>query len=140
MNVTPPQIAALRALLIGDADTMRLTAELGDAGMAGYQYLAEAALIRAARRRFAPAFTSADLVRFVASVRVSRLADGEVYDFDPVAAESVLRYALDQQATPVDDAGERFRAVIALLIALTEDSSNAGLDRFLAEAIIRADQ
>ena len=34
-------------------------------------------------RRFAPGFTSPDVIRYVASVRIARLADGSEYDFDP---------------------------------------------------------
>ena len=135
--VTDEQVAALRAFLMRDARTMMaLTAALGDEGMAGYQRLADAALSVAAVRRFAPRFTSSDIVQYVASVRTSRIADGIEYDFDPVAAENVLRYSLGQAAPRTPDPEERFRAVISLLEALTESeqSTETDVDAFLAQA------
>jgi hypothetical protein len=137
VQITDAQVAALRAFLVHDNDaTQLLTYQLGDDGMLGYQSLADAALSIAAERRFAPRFTSADIARYVASVRVSRIADGEAYDFDPTVAENVLRYSLGQQIPRTPDPNERFRAVIALLDALaeTELSSEADLDELLAEA------
>ena len=134
--VTDEQLAALRALLRHDARMMALTAALGDEGTAGYQRLADAALSVAAVRRFAPRFTTADIVQYVASVRTSRIADGIEYDFDPVAGENVLRYSLGQAVPRTPDPAERFRAVIALLGALTEGelSSEADVDALLGQA------
>jgi len=64
MPVSDAQVAALRAFLNHDPDTtVHLTARLGDDGIPGYWYLAEAALSIAAGRRFSPRFTRADLVR-----------------------------------------------------------------------------
>jgi hypothetical protein len=140
---TDAQAAALRALLIRDAPTAtQLTAALGDDGTAGYQRLADAALSIAATRRFAPRFTTADIVPYVASVRTSRRADGAQYDFSPAAAENVLRYALGQALPRTPDPAERLRAAIALLAALTETelSTEADVDSLLAEARTLADQ
>jgi hypothetical protein len=74
--------------------------------------------------------------------RVSRIADGDEYDFDPYVGESVLRYALGQDIRITADAGERFRAVIALLGALAESElpSEEDVDYLLAEARALADQ
>jgi hypothetical protein len=139
---TDAQVAALRALLVHDTPTAtRLTAALGDAGTAGYQRLADAALSIAAIRRFAPRFTTADIVRYVASVRISRQMDGAEYDFDPAAGENVLRYSLGETLSRTPDPAERFRAVIALLAALTETelSMDADVNSLLAEARALAD-
>ena len=137
MPVTDSQVAALRAFLVHDAVGMtQLAAQLGNAGMPGYQYLAEAALLVAARQRFAPQYTGADLVRFVAATRASRLADGDEYDFDPLAGEDVLHWAVGQDTVRTLDPGERFRAVIALLDAFVESESPSAedVDGLLAQA------
>jgi hypothetical protein len=139
--VTDTQVATLRTSLTHDAETMmRHAAELSDAGMDSYLYLAEAALALAARRRFAPEYTDADLIKFVASVRVSRLADGDEYDFDPTAGEAVLRSALGRNVQKVPSTVERFRAVTALLDALAGDFNTADVDRALTGARKIADE
>jgi hypothetical protein len=142
MTVTDEQVAALRAFLIHDVQTTtRLTSALGDQGAIGYQRLAYAALSVAAVRRFSPSFTSADLVRYVASVRMSRIADGKEYDFDPADAENILRYSLGEPISRTLDAAKRFRAIIALLDALAESelSSEEDVDDLLARARELAD-
>jgi hypothetical protein len=137
MRVSDAQVAALRAFLVRNLDaTVHLTAQLGNDGMRGYLYLAEAALSVTARRRFSPQFTSADLVRYVASVRVSRTVDGTEYDLDPVSAENVLRYFLGEVDASLPNSEERLRTVVALLDALaaSELSSELEIDALLWEA------
>ena len=86
--VTDAQVAALRAFMIHDAEEIApLAYQLGEEGMQGYVRLAEAALSIASSRHFAPRFTNADLVKCVAEVRISRTADGDEFDFDPVAGQ-----------------------------------------------------
>lgn len=143
MRVTDAQVGALRAFLVHDPDAaLPLTAQLGDHGMGGYLYLAEAALCVLAVRRFSPRFTRADLIRYVASVRVSRIGDGTEYDLDPAAAESVLRYLLGATDARLPDSERRVRIVVALLDALaaSELSSEAEADVLLAEARDLADR
>jgi hypothetical protein len=142
MAVTDTQIAALRAFLIHDADAMmHLAYQLGEGGMQDYVRLAEAALSVAALRRFAPSFTSADVVQFVASVRVARTADGDEYELDPVLAERVLRHVLGQQDQGTLELESWLRTVIALLDAFAdaELSTLADVDELLAEARALAD-
>jgi hypothetical protein len=142
-RITDAQVAALHAFLQRDTDAMTLHAiALGNEGTVGYQRLTEAALSVAAVRRFAPRFTSADIVRFTASVRASRIADGNEYDFDAIAAENVLRYSLGQNVTRTPDPAERFRAVVALLGAFADSelSSEADVDDLLTQARALADQ
>jgi len=143
MRVTDAQVGALRAFLMHDPDTtVHLTAQLGDDGMHGYLYLAEAALSVVARWRFSPRFTNADLVRYVASVRVSRIGDGVEYDIDPLFAENVLRYFLGSAGVSLPDSEVRLRAVVALLNALVDSelSSEEEIDALLAEARELADR
>jgi hypothetical protein len=143
MQVTDAQVAALRAFLVHDPDSaLPMTAQLGDQGMGGYLYLAEAALCVLAGRRFSPQFTRADLIRYVASVRASRIGDGSEYDFDPAAAERVLRYLLGSTDVRIPDSKPRLRLVVALLDALAESelSGEAEVDALLAEARDVADQ
>lgn len=143
MRVSDEQADALRAFLMHDPDTaLRLTAQLGDGGMRGYLYLVEAALSVVAGRRFSPQFSSGDLVRYVASVRVSRAGGGAEYDLDPVSAEKVLRYFLGLADGGLPDSGEWLRTVVALLGALA-DSELAGvgeIEALLAEARELADR
>jgi hypothetical protein len=143
MPVTDAQVAALRAFLVHDPDaTARLTTKLGDDGIDGYLYLAEAALSVVAGWRFSPRFTITDLVRYVASVRIWRTADGAGYDLDPAAAENVLLYFLGSTDVGLPDSGVRLRTVVALLDALaaSELSSESDVDALLTEARELADQ
>ena len=134
MRTSDDQVAALRAFLVHDIQAAALTAELGEQGIAGYQYLADAALTIAVQRRFAPTYTSADIVRLVASVRAERLADGDEFDIDPMSAEDVLRRSLGQNVPETADPECRFRAVVALLGALTDGADEIEVDDVLAEA------
>jgi hypothetical protein len=135
LPVPDSQVAALRSFLLHDADgAMRVLAAQAESGTTGFQYLAEAALVTVARRRFAPTYTSADLIGFVASARLSRLADGEEFDLDPVIGESVLRYSLGQNVPRTGSADERFHAVVALLSAMTDGDDQARIEAVLDES------
>lgn len=143
MPVTDMQMAALRAFLIHDVDGVRrLAYQLGEEGIRGYVRLVEAALSIAARRRFAPRFTSGDLVRYVATARLARIADGDEFDFDPLVGEDVLRNSLGQKMTRTLEHEAWLKAVTALLDALTERelSTEADLDELLKEAGVLANQ
>jgi hypothetical protein len=143
MPVTDMQIAVLRAFLTHEGDRMATLAyQLGEAGMLGYVRLAEAALSVTAQKKFAPRFTSADLVKFIAAVRTARLSDGDEFDFDPVVGEYVLRCSLGQPVMRAPGLEPRLRTVVALLDALAEEelTSEADLDSLLAEARLLADR
>lgn len=143
MPVTDVQAAALRAFLTQDIESAaRLTRNLSREETSGYTYLALAALSVAARDRFHPECTHADMVRYVAKARIQRIQDGEEYDFDPAAAENVLRHALGHPVTHAADPQEQFRAVIALLSALAGDAhaDQAEVDMVLARARVLADR
>jgi len=137
------QAAALRAFLVHDSEeAATLTRRLGGTDSPGYEYLALAALSAAAKRCFQAGYTHADLVRYIAALRLRRLADGEQYDFDPVTGENVLQSVLGQSVRPTGAPEERFRAVIALLDTFTETGlpTGADVDGLLTEARELADQ
>jgi hypothetical protein len=129
--------------LVHDHDEMTpLAYQLGETGMQGYVRLTEAALSVLARRQFAPRFSHADLVRYVSSVRVGRIADGDEYDFDPLAGEEVLLYSLAQGARHAPELEPRLRATISLLDALAENqlTRDADVNAVLEEARAIADR
>jgi hypothetical protein len=141
--ITDAQVAALRAFLIHDTDQMGpLAYRLGNEGIRGYIYLAEAALSITARNHFAPRFSDADLVRYIADVRASRTADGVQFDFDPVAGEEVLRHSLGQLPVHALELEAHLRATIAILDALADNefSSEADLNLLLDQAHDLADR
>ena len=141
MPVSDAQVRALRAFLSNAATEMApLAYQLGDLGVIGYLRLADAALSLLACRRF-PRYSNADVVRYVASVRRDRLADGEVYDIDPLVGENVVKSSLGLPGSP-QPPEERLKAVIALLGALSVDElhTDADTDELLAEARVLADR
>jgi hypothetical protein len=139
--VSGQQVAALRASLMLDApqaqaQRTRLT-QSGD--LHGFTELVDAAFLLAARRRFAPAWTRADIVRYVGSVRAHGPADD---DIDPLAAEALILRALGTDQRPSADKEAIAAAQAVLLITLIADLQldTAGLDRFLTQARGLADQ
>jgi hypothetical protein len=111
-------MALLRAYLDGDAPTaQRLSGELAVDGTGdGFAELLYAALVIAARRQFAPSFSDADVIRFVASLRAE--LSGETDVLDPVAAEQELRAALGQDPAGSPDPVAKATAQVMLLEAL----------------------
>lgn len=123
MTVAEAQVAALRAFLTLDSDESAiLVSRLGEEGVAGYLQLAEAALSVAAVQQF-PHFSSADLVRFVATVRSTRITGGDEYDLDPALAESVLAYSLGRVDVRLPSPEQRVHVMFALLVSLTQERS-----------------
>jgi hypothetical protein len=143
MPVTDAHVAALRAFLVMDrAALVPLTVQLGDQGMDDYLYLTEAALSVLAVRRFSLRFTRSEIIRYVASVRASRISGGPEYDLDPVATEGVLRYYLGQADAPVSpDPKRRVPIVLALLDALVDSElpNDRETEAILTEARALAD-
>jgi hypothetical protein len=79
----------------------------------GLQVLLLAAFTAAARRRFSPVWSPAEIIRYVAEVRSD--SDGLATLLNPVAAEHQLRIALGQKAPPHPDMEARGRAQMILL-------------------------
>jgi hypothetical protein len=122
MPVTDEQMVWLHAYLSGEYElTERLTSQVtGSSAADGIAELAYAAFVIAARRKFSPGWTDADVIRFVAHVRAPRgLSD----ILDPRAAEHQLRSALGGEMRtgyhPDDEA--RAAAQVILLDALVQD-------------------
>lgn len=140
MPVTGEQVQTLRAFLVFDPLYERLTRELAGTGRwHGFTELVVAAFVAAVRRRFAPAWTSAQIVRFTAQIRNGLRPHG--VDLDPLATETLLRQALgDPVASTCDDTTQAqvMLYVLGELIA-SEHLDQAGLDVFLAEARALAD-
>lgn len=138
MTVTDEYVAALRAFLTGDPAFSGLARHLeardGDAGGTVYAALLAMTFTVAARRRFAGGYTTADVIRFVASARISPAGEAGI---DPRAAERVLHAALDDApAAHRVDAHARGLAITALLSAIVAEENLHGpaLDELLAAA------
>jgi hypothetical protein len=143
MAVTDDQVAALRAYLSARTDveaadaerqfrTLSRTGRLDEVGA-----LVCGAFAAAARHRFSPTWTTADIVSFVAGFRGSSAEAAEL--LSPSAAENQLREILgDKQAIrPPEQA--RARAQFLLLAALAVTLGPHELDEVLAEGRALAD-
>jgi hypothetical protein len=106
---------------------------------AGIGALVHAALVVAARRKFAPRWTRDEVTRYVARVR--GLLDEQPDVLDPLVAEQELRIALGERLTARADAKSRGRAQFILLNALVQslDLDDAGVADLLARARDLAD-
>lgn len=150
MTVTDDQVAALRAYLAARTDaettdaqrrflTLSRTGRLDAVGALVY-----GAFAAAARRRFSPTWTSADIVRFVADFRSSSAEAADL--LSPAAAENQLREVLGdkQPIRPPEEA--RARAQFLLLAALAVTLDPHELDdvltegRALADSLLAADR
>jgi hypothetical protein len=143
MAVTEDQVAALRAYLRARTDTeasdaerrfltLSRTGRLDEVGTLVY-----GAFAAAARRRFSPAWTSADIVRFVAGFRSSSAEAADL--LSPSAAENQLREVLGEKQVILPPEEARARAQFLLLAALTVTLDPQELDKFLADGRALAD-
>src|SRR6266516_2652175 len=146
MAVTDEQVAALRAYLYLRSDqeadkAEQLFKQLARSGaVEGIGELLYAAFTVAARRKFSPTWTLADIVRFVAQVRAQ--ASDEPSLLDPAAAEHQLRTALGAKLPgyPAEEARAQTQLVLLPALADSLGLDQAGLDGLLAEARPLADQ
>jgi hypothetical protein len=140
MPVTGEQVAALRAFLAFDPSYQRLVGELSSSRRAhGFGELVYAAFVTATRRRFSPTWTSAQVVRFAAQLRVVLRAYD--VDLDPRAIEIMLRQALGEDVNSDYDDGTHALVMLFGLGELISDErfDQASLDAFLADARVLAD-
>lgn len=140
MPVTGEQVRALRAFLTFDPIYERLTRELAASGRwPGFGELVYSAFVTAVRRRFAPTWTSAQVVRFTAQIRNGLRADG--VDLDSLATEILIRQALGDPVTGDHDDDTHAQVMMFVLGELIseQDLDESGLDAFLAEARALAD-
>jgi len=135
MPVTGEQVTALRAFLAFDPVYERLTRELAASGRwPGFGELVYSAFATAVRRRFAPTWTSAQVVRFTAQVRNGLRTEG--VDLDPLATEILIRQALGERVTSSHDDNAQAQVMMFVLGELMSEEhlDESGLDAFLAEA------
>ena len=140
MPVTDEQVRTLRAFLVFDPVYERLTRELAASGRwHGYPELVYSAFVTAARRRFAPTWTSAQVVRFTAQTRNGLRPHG--VDLDPAATEVLIRQALGDRVSSNHDDTTHAQVMLYVLgeLIASEHLDHAGLDAFLAEARTLAD-
>lgn len=140
MPVTDEQVTALRAFLAFDPSYQHLVGELSSSGRVhGFGELVYAAFVTAARRRFSPTWTSAQVVRFAGQLRIVLRA----YDvhLDPRAIEILLRQALGEGVASDYDDGTHALVMLFGLGELVSDArlDEGGLDAFLAGARALAD-
>jgi hypothetical protein len=148
VTVTDQQAAALRAFLSAQSeqdaqDAGQMFRQLADSDTAeGTGELIYAAFVVAARRKLAPRWTLADVVRYVAHLR-ARSADN-ADELDPAAAENQLRAALGEQIAPHRSEEDRGTAqvLLLLLLELTHDlcRTPSELDELLGQARTFAEQ
>jgi hypothetical protein len=146
MTVTDEQVAALRAYLgvttdAEDEETQELIQRLSRPGAGGsVPELVYAAFVIAARRKFFPAWTRSDVIRFVAQIRALLSEQPDL--LDPTAAEHQLRSALGETLTSYPDAEAGARAQVILLDAVDqcEELDDAGITELLNQARTMADQ
>jgi hypothetical protein len=121
MPVTDEQMVWLHAYLSGEYELAeRLTTQVAAPGADdGIAELVYAAFVIAARMKFSPTWTDADVIRFVAHVRAPR---GLPDILDPRSAEHQLRSALGETKTGYHpDAEARAAARVILLDGLVQD-------------------
>lgn len=141
--VTEEYVAALRAFLTGEDDAFsqlgaRLQARDGPGSGNVYAALQAMALTLAARRRFAPACSASEVIRFVAQVRT--VMGDEV---DPLTAERVLRGVLGEPASAqaLDEHAKALVVPALLLVLVGQDNlPDVDLEALLAQARVMANR
>jgi hypothetical protein len=141
MVVSDQQVAALRAMLTGDAEENKRLVSQFDRGAegAGYSALVNAGFFEAVDRRFGKDSTPAGIIEYVADVR-SR-SDAIAAKLDPAVAERLIRSVISDETTDDVDSKTSARGKLFLLTAIVADEqfSPAELDQFLARVRKMAD-
>ena len=137
--ITDDHLAMLSAVLMGDADALdRFERAFGLDHSQEISAFVAHAFVAAARRRFPPGWSNADVIRFVGQLRARN--QGEQSDVNTDVAEQMLYSALGGQpmSGEVDEFAKGY-AQFALLAELVSDLDAQQLDVFLAEARALAD-
>lgn len=140
MPVTDEQMTTLRVFLAFDPLYERLTRELAASGQRyGFAELVHSAFVTAVRRRFAPTWTSAQIVRYTAHVRNGLRPAG--VDLDSQATEILIRQALGDHVVSHHDDNTHAQVMLFVLGELISEEhlDDAGLGTFLAEARVLAE-
>jgi hypothetical protein len=140
--VSDLEMDVLRGAIAGDAVSPRRAfgEQLAGSGQAGgLGMLVYAALVIASRRKFAPQYTRADLIGYVARLRAASTEPGLL---DPLTAEDELRSALGEQVSARHEFGAIAAARLFLLLALIEtlELDDQAVANLLTEARYGADQ
>lgn len=133
MVITDDEIAFLRAYLNGDEDTTtQLWGQLTNA--TGLAAMTDTAFAIVARRKFVPAWSTQQVVRYVSKLRAALSDRPDV--IDPRAAENAIKRALSDQAPLTVPDASIVKAQLILLAALVADLDldPAGVDRLLEQA------
>ncbi|HZR54809.1 MAG TPA: hypothetical protein VFB06_35580 [Streptosporangiaceae bacterium] len=133
MAVTDEHVAFLRSYLRGDEEAVTRSWERIES-RAGLAALVHAAFVISARQKFAPTWTRADAIRYVANVRA--LLSERLDVLDPRAAEQELRLALGDKAESGHSAASAAAAQLIMLNALlvSLDLDEVAVDDLLRQA------
>jgi hypothetical protein len=140
VRVSSEHVTALRAVLDGDEETFeRLTGGVGEEHLTPLSVLLAMAFSSVARMRFSAGWSEADVIRFVAWMRVQY--GNDFHAISPSLAEALLLTAL--QGVPLrdefDDAATAYTQA-ALLRALTGDLSEQHMGIVFNHACQQADR
>jgi hypothetical protein len=139
MVVTDEQVAAMRAYLVDDQqESERLIGHLEQSGrLDGFSALFGSAFFDAVNRRFAPTWTVAEVVRFVATVRAHHIEDPGL--LDPLDAERLIRTALgDGSVDDLDDETRSAQMILLPALIREEQPNLVALEDILTQARERA--
>jgi hypothetical protein len=137
--VTDDHVATLRAYLTDDwQEYDRLTKRLDEtSSWFGYSALFGSAFFNAVNRRFAPTWTVAEVIRFVATVRAHHLEDPD--QLHPRDAERLIRIALgDGSIDELDDDIRSAQMILLAALIREEQPNRLALDDILTQARRRA--
>lgn len=131
--VTDEHVAFLRSYLRGDEEAVTRAWKRIES-RAGLAALVHAAFVITARQKFAPTWTRADVIRYVAHVRALLSERPDV--LAPRVAEQELRLALGDKTKPDHSAASAAAAQLILLNALlvSLDLDEVAVDRLLHHA------
>ncbi|MEU8799789.1 hypothetical protein [Spirillospora sp. NPDC048819] len=131
-------MAALRTILAeGPEEWIEQYGEkIGSEVNTGYSLLVYYALGEALRRKFSPTYTTPQVIRFVADLRLD--LEEYAHELDPRVAEGLIRYSLGDEAFSgrppfgVDEVTmARAQILLLLILVLEEDFDEAELEKFI---------
>ncbi|WP_146877432.1 hypothetical protein [Actinomadura madurae] len=146
MNNIPPTITerhttALRSFIVEGPESWQARYEedlAGESG-AGFSLLLYLTLATALRRKFAPEYSTGQVVRYVADLRVS--LEGNAQTLDPRLTEIVIRAALGDESIEdfppyMVDSSTIIRTELLLLVALIAEErlDDEQLDKLIIES------
>jgi hypothetical protein len=140
VDIRDNNILAFRHFLLEGPEAwapLKRELQTDDETAAGYVSLLLGAFSVAIRRKFSPSCTTADIVRFVADLRIK--AEEDSVTIDPLFIEDVIRRAVDAPPLNDDDSAGDLTAVlnakVFILLHLVAEANytEAELDRFIED-------